>query len=191
MSQEITNLKKINGQLEKEYEKIKGSISSLKEVKDKYERINLKLQEELKIEREEIQKKVKEITSINTQKVDLEFHMAQIKRQGTAYEEEISRWEKNLFGKDKELDESIAEGKKKVRIVEDKVKAKELEIHNHKMMYQKVISESSRKDTEKINKLEEISYLKKVSQQQENELKQAKAKVNQLAVDLQRRQKQI
>ena len=66
MSQEITNLKKINGQLEKEYEKIKGSISSLKEVKDKYERINLKLQEELKIEREEIQKKVKEITSINT-----------------------------------------------------------------------------------------------------------------------------
>lgn len=92
--------------------------------------------------------------------------------------------EKNLFGKDKELDESIAEGKKKVRIVEDKVKAKELEIHNHKMMYQKVISESSRKDTEKINKLEEISYLKKVSQQQENELKQAKTKVNQLAVDL-------
>ena len=77
---------------------------------------------------------------MNTEKVDLEFHMAQIKRQGTAYEEEISRLEKTLFGKDKELDESIAEGKKKVRIVEDKVKAKELEIHNHKMMYQKVIS---------------------------------------------------
>ena len=76
MSQEIINLKKINGQLEKEYEKIKGSISNLKEVKDKYERINLKLQEELKIEREEIQKKVKEITSMNTEKVDLEFHMA-------------------------------------------------------------------------------------------------------------------
>ena len=66
MSQEITNLKKINVNLEKEYEKIKGSISSLKEVKDKYERINLKLQEELKIEREEIQKKIKEITSMNT-----------------------------------------------------------------------------------------------------------------------------
>ena len=54
MSQEIANLKKINGHLEKEYEKIKASISSLKEVKDKYERINLKLQEELKIERKEI-----------------------------------------------------------------------------------------------------------------------------------------
>ena len=69
----------------KQQEKLKNSILQLKEVKDKYERINYYLKEEIKENKKDIDKRVQELGSIVTQKVDLQFHLSELQKAKMSY----------------------------------------------------------------------------------------------------------